>query len=284
MTRFYSKRLLLPFVGVIQLAELDWARAMSLDGKHWAVRYLRDEDDEIRNSPFRDDPRVKCSLVVTLEADGHNTRKVNRYLDPEQARIDGARFYTAMREARIPFAAADRYEYWLLDERERRPLALLQTCFDEAEMDWSAPAPAWLAMPAAELPVADSQASDPQLYTQPVNYRLERRVEARAGNHPQAAWFRRSDTQAGDFPALLLREDWEDEEGRRLCELYLRRLAPRLLMLSGLAPERRQWLEQAAREYALDVERFYPLYPDVFDRQLLNAARVEARLRRSAGG
>jgi hypothetical protein len=31
-----------------------------------------------------------------------------------------------------------------------------------------------------------------------------------------------------------------------------------------------------------DVERFYPLYPEVVDNGLLTAARVEARVRRAA--
>jgi hypothetical protein len=30
-----------------------------------------------------------------------------------------------------------------------------------------------------------------------------------------------------------------------------------------------------------DVERFYPLYPEVVDHQLLTTARVEARMRRA---
>ena len=30
--------------------------------------------------------------------------------------------------ARLPFAAADRYEYWLLDRTYARPLALMHSC------------------------------------------------------------------------------------------------------------------------------------------------------------
>jgi hypothetical protein len=234
MTRLYSKRLLLPYIGVVQVAELDWARALSLDGKHWAVRYARDEVEKIRNSPLRYDPRVNCSLVVTIDGEQVQNRITNRYLDSEQARSDGQRLYEAIADTRVPFEAADRYEYWLLDGKDERPLALLHTCVDEEEMQLPVPEPEWQAMPAMGLEVPDPDPPERDAHPQPVNYRLERLVEARAGYKPQAAWFHRIESATEDFPPLLLREDWEDEEGQRLCELYLRRLAPRLLMLSGL--------------------------------------------------
>jgi hypothetical protein len=282
MPRLYSKRLLLPYIGVVQVAELDWARALSLDGRHWAIRYAKDEVEKIRNSPLKYDPRVNCSLVVTIDGERVRNRITNRYLDPEQAQADSQRLYEAIADTRVPFAVADRYEYWLLDGRDERPLALLHSCVDEEEMQLPVPEPEWQAIPAMGLEVPDPDAAQGDDHPQPVNYRLERLVEERAGYKPKTAWFRRTEGDSRDFPPLLLREDWENEEGQRLCELYLWRLAPRLLMLQGLSESTRSWLEQAAREYALDVERFYPLYPEVVDRNLMNAARVEARLRRAA--
>lgn len=53
-------------------------------------------------------------------------------------------------------------------------------------------------------------------------------------------------------------------------------------MMQGLPRPVRQRLEQAARDHVFDVERFYPLYPEVVDKRLLTAARVEARLRRAS--
>jgi len=80
----------------------------------------------------------------------------------------------------------------------------------------------------------------------------------------------------------LIRDDWDNEQDQRLCDLYLQRLAPRLLMVHDLPQKVRQRLEQAAREYVFDVERFYRLYPEVIDNSLLTSARVEAQLRRAA--
>jgi hypothetical protein len=53
-------------------------------------------------------------------------------------------------------------------------------------------------------------------------------------------------------------------------------------MLPELPPAVRQRLEVAARAHAFDVERFHALYPEVVDREMVDAARVEARLRRAA--
>jgi hypothetical protein len=43
----------------------------------------------------------------------------------------------------------------------------------------------------------------------PVNYRLQKLVEERAGSNPRAAWFERPDPATDDFPPCLIREDWD---------------------------------------------------------------------------
>jgi hypothetical protein len=53
-------------------------------------------------------------------------------------------------------------------------------------------------------------------------------------------------------------------------------------MLQGLSRDYRRRLEQSAREEVFEVERFFPLYPDVVDEQLMATIRVEARIRRAA--
>ena len=54
-------------------------------------------------------------------------------------------------------------------------------------------------------------------------------------------------------------------------------------MLHGLEREERLRLEGYARRYALEVERFFHLYPAVADEKAMSAIRVEARLRLAAG-
>ena len=277
MIRMYSKRLLSPFVGVIQVAEMGRARAVSLDGENWAIQYALVEDKRQRPN---DDLGLNYSLVATVERNRLETQAVHPFLDPDDVRSAAYRLFETVTTARPPLAARDRYEYWLLDSTDQRPLALLESCVDEEEMAQAPPRPVWRAMPASQLYVQPPE--PPQdAYVPPVNYRLQKLIEERAGARPRAAWFERPNPATDDFPPCLIREDWENEERQQLCDLYIRRLAPRLLMIQGLSQSVRHRLERAARDYVFEVERFYRLYPEVVDRSLLTAARVEAQLRRA---
>lgn len=281
MTKLYSKRVLLPFVGIVQVADLGWARALSLNGITWTVRYQQHENVQTRKGRLHYDPRVNIALILTIAKDQMTYRPVRTDLDPGQSEIDSQRFFDAIKSAHIPFEAADIYEYWLLDGEDQSPLALLHTCANEAEMALHTPQAFWQALPAAELAVADPLAQDESVYQPPVNYRLQEYVETQAGKKPRGAWFKRTNTNDDNFPACLIKEQWDDAECQRLCDLYLQRLAPRLLMLSGLPRKLRQRLEKAASQHVFEVDNFYDLYPEVVDDELLSVARVEARLRQS---
>lgn len=55
MIRMYAKRLLNPYLGVIQVAELENTRAMSADGRNWAIQYAQSENIRQRsNNPVQD--------------------------------------------------------------------------------------------------------------------------------------------------------------------------------------------------------------------------------------
>ncbi|MEJ2423541.1 MAG: hypothetical protein P8101_03625, partial [Candidatus Thiodiazotropha sp.] len=54
---------------------------------------------------------------------------------------------------------------------------------------------------------------------------------------------------------------------------------PQLLMLPHIPPDQRARLEELAVRQAQLVERFFPLYPEIHNKDLLNRARVEARIR-----
>ena len=162
------------------------------------------------------------------------------------------------------------------------PLALMFSCTDKSYFDVYPPATEWVALPAILMPIETSEAERSRCYG-PVNYRFECCVAERAGTYPKARWFARSVDDETDFPALLVREDWDDEESRDLCQRYLNRQSPRLLMLHGLSHDARKRMESAAKAHALDVERYFPLYPEVIDQHAMDGIRVEARLRRAAG-
>ncbi len=281
MIKLYSKRVLLPFVGVVQVADLGWARALSLDGIKWSVRYLQHENNKTRKGFLNYDPRVNIAIMLNIEDDQVSSRMIRTDLDSGQTEIDSQRFFEAINPVTIPFEAGDHYEYWLLDAEDDSPLALLQTCVTEDELATDTPAPEWHSIPAAELNVEDPVAQLEDVYQPPVNYRLQQYIETQAGRKPRAAWFKRTSGDSEHFPPCLLKEELSDPEGQRLCDLYLKRIAPRLLMLSGLPVKLRQRLEVDARKNAQEVDDLHRLYPEVINETELTAARVEARIRRA---
>ena len=281
MTRLYSKRLLLPFVGVVQVADLGWARALSVNGINWTVRYQDHENAQTRTELLNYDPRVNIAFILNIERDQMNYRVVRTGLDPEKTETDSQHFFEIIKSAHIPFDSADHYEYWLLDGKDESPIALLHTCVDESAAQLHTPPPVWRSISAAELPIIDSNTQDEIFYQPPVNYRLQEKIEAQAGKKPRGAWFKRTETDTENFPPCLIKAQWDDTESQRLCDLYLNRLAPRLLMLSSLPGEVRQRLENEACQYAIEVDNFYNLYPEVINDKALRVARVEARLRKA---
>ena len=54
-------------------------------------------------------------------------------------------------------------------------------------------------------------------------------------------------------------------------------------MLQNLDFSQRDKAEIMANGFAMEVERYFNLYPDIANQQRMSATRVEARLRRSLG-
>ncbi len=279
----YSRRMLPPFSGQLQIAESGDARALSIDGKHWEIQFRFAANAVNARTDTRNPDRQggKYTDIASITPAGLVRQPLHPIFDTEIVTRAIEQLSSWISGSSLPYPALDRFEYWLLDQSEGKPLALLYSCVSEEEIGAPAARPTWMAMPAAQLPIEEPEDHHAS-YVPPVNARLEGLIAERAGPSPRAAWFDRAETMTTEFPPCLIREDWEQEEQDRLCQLYIHRLAPRLLMLQGLTHEDRQRLEQASRENALDVDRFHQLYPEVIDRKLLKVLRVEASLRRSA--
>ena len=189
--------------------------------------------------------------------------------------LELTRFLT---NAELPFPSADSYEYWLLDAKDESPLAMIFSCTEAEHMPAFPVRLEWTALPAAVMPIEATDA-EKACSSAPVNYRVERLVAERAGRKPKARWVRRRPTETDTFPGMLLREDWDNEADHDLCQRYLMRQSTRLLMLPGLEHDDRLRLEQASRPHVMEVARFYPMYPQVIDSELMSTIRVEARIR-----
>ena len=263
----YSQRLSPPFSGQVQIIESARARALTLDGVNWEIQFGRTSN--VQNGPG--DNRMKRSFVHVASLQQSDIVRIAAEETPNGRPID-KRILELVRhisDAKLPFPAIDEYEYWLLDAKDGSPLAFVFSCADSDEMQNTPVRPEWTALPAAAMPITKTK-DEVERDELPVNYRFESLIAERAGASPKAQWFRRSPGQSDGFPPLLVREDWQEEQARYLCQRYLHRQATRLLMLHGLAHEDRLRLEQAG---------FYALYPEVADQELMTAMRVEARLR-----
>jgi hypothetical protein len=80
---------------------------------------------------------------------------------------------------------------------------------------------------------------------------------------------------------MLVQEQWQNKTNESLIEAFINWLSPYLLVLDFLRDTQRETLELAAKNHALLVDQMFLLYPKVINQQAINAARVEARMRKS---
>jgi len=275
MISAYSQRLSPPFSGQAQIAESDRARAITMDGRSWEIHFMRGGGEgrgyaKHQRSYFRA-AYVSDTWIRRVSEEGtHDGQEVDERI---------LELTNYIEEASLPFPVADEHEYWLLDAQDESPLAMIFSCVEAEQMGTFPDHPEWTALPAAVMPIERSE-EELANGTPPVNYQVERLVAERAGSRPKARWFRRrrySDPEK--FPPFLLREDWNDEKAHDLCQRYIQRQSPRLLMLHGMEHSNRLRLEQAASANVMEVERFHAMYPEIADPELMNEMRVEARLR-----
>jgi len=203
MIKTYSQRLLPPYYGLAQIAESERARAITVDGQTWEIQFLRTGNgSQSRNNIFRRAVTISDSEI----------RKGNIGLEEEKTvdeRIIELTEFLA--DISLPFPSTDQYEYWLLDQNDQSPLALIFSAKDPEQMNAYPSRPEWTALPAAVMPIEMTE--DEKSYSSaPVNYRLERLVAERAGINPKAKWFTRSTNEENLFPVLMLNENWQQED------------------------------------------------------------------------
>lgn len=270
-----------PFSGQMQIVESDRARALTLDSQTWEIQFLHSLNDTTNSNSKAQEAKRYFRVAMIKDSDIREKSIASlQDQEDENAAIDERiiELIEYLATANLPFPAKDIFEYWLLDSKDQSPLALIYSCTEESQKKTFPERAEWTALPAAVMPIDRSEEEISREYA-PINYQVERLVADRAGFYAKAQWFTRQHTPDESFPTLLLRQDWQDNESAELCQRYLQRQSPRLLMLHGLSQEERTQLEVSARKYALEVERFYKLYPEIADQTLMDAIRVEARLR-----
>lgn len=297
----YAVRRVNPFLGVVEVAEISGARALSIDGCHWQIQVKTTRPGHTwgRDGPA---PAAQQFFRFADWSTKHGLTRVpiNPILDVGRMLTAGERMVRALTGVidRLPFPFNDRFEHWLLDDAGE-PLALLATTVvaehmpESRALDWLA-----TARPSDDVRANGREASEKPAGDRCTDRRLadalEQLIRGAAGATHRRSWYQRQpdgtgrpvdDTgvvlPASAFPSLPWRERWCDPDHARLLHDYHHRLAPQLLTLAGLADAMRRDLEQAARLQALRMTDLHRLYPRILQQDVLDTAQVEARLRRS---
>jgi hypothetical protein len=294
----FSLRRLNPLNGVLQVFCSAKSRALSSNGIVWEIQVLSDTPQGLwANMPWSGQEFYTFGLWTAEQ--GLRQVPVNPLFNVRDMIESAEMLIDALRPAitDLPFPPADHYEQWLLDEKRTTPIALLASCRDASEMGrhdcakWIAAERGDFSFISPRLLERDQPNNDgynPRVHASI----LEALVRGRAGQNHSCAWFRHHPRETytpcepkqdgfdpAGFPELPLTEEWEDEEDRQLVADYIAWRAPQLLQLQGLGPSTRERLERAAVTQAEVVDRLWRLYPEIHNKDLLNSARVEARIR-----
>ena len=298
LLRRQTLRRLNPFRGisrVVESADGGAARAVSTDGVNWEVQVQTERPVGWGSLNLGRTETLYYRYGVWSAAEGIARYPVHPALERMRLHREADRLVAALQAmpaAGNDAAPGDRFECWLLDVADGRPLALL-AAVAAAESIPARVASRWHAAPgdAESLSGLGRERAEA----------LERMVARRAG---PIAWFERKSDGAGQkvgtprvlpagragdtviypadaFPELLMLESWPDDDAAAAVAGYLDWLAPRLLMLP-LAESTRARLERAAAAQPDAVAQFFHLYPAVADPQLMNSLRVQARLNQVA--
>jgi hypothetical protein len=301
----YSQRLLNPFRGVVNCIKYRSAEAVTADGVRWDI-YVSNEA-LLDDLPDRQHTQVSDIRYGSWSAEtGLKRGPIFPSDDFLMMEAMGTRVYEHLLEVHrdTPFPFLDSAELWLLDDRGQ-PLALLDSALDPADIDTSQ-APRWnpgLACRRSFVsPAADSLLDDNALPGDITDYLSAYINSMRTGATPAAQVFLRTavsgagtglrginldETLVGRtlesqaFPAMLLDMQHHDDSPGRLVRDFVCWQAPWQLLLPSLEPEARRACENHARVQPLKVDQHYRLYPEIIDREVIDAARVEARLRKT---
>lgn len=277
--QYYSQRQLSPYRGMLHVVDVGHALAYTVDGDHWRTR-LRSREGMLwpvgtwldANLEFR--PEASAALRAAME---------NRPL--------------------LPFPQADRFELWLLGKASAKPLALLQSRRSMAGLEPAADC-AWrpFLLEQADFRANCLRERDAPRHSRawPVPHRdvVERQVNNAARPYASAQWFVRGQDGTGeglggtrvgaemvgrvlpkgDFPELLVDENWSDGIDGELVREYHNWNAAMLLTHLDLCNATRRRLEIAACLRPEKLLEIYRLIPAFINRAVLEVALVQARL------
>ncbi len=287
--RCYAIRRVNPFLGVMQVVEAEQGRALSCNGVVWEI-LVRATQGSTRDGPGPDHKK-KTYYRFGMWSRDHGLMKRASAPAADQDYFElASKCETLVEHLRehhdqLPFELEDNLELWLFEQNKQKPIALLYSLIPGTSLP--SPEPGyWSACIGAN--------GSPGQRRFPQSRALEAQVSQRAGFNIQKQWITRlpggdgvvestgSSIPADRFPVFLLEENWADgEEQMRACE-YIKWISPSLLTLQHLDKDVRARIENSLNVQAISIEHHWRLYPEVIDRKLLKAARVQSKIENSS--
>lgn len=300
----YSQRLLNPFRGSICCIQFQSAEAVTADGSKWDI-YV--SNDGLRADPPGDRRMQISDIRYGSWSAQAGLKRGPLYPSDEFRTLEdmGAVVYEHLLKVHntLPFPFLDVYELWLLD-RQARPLALLDSALTVGDIDLQQ-SRVWTPGLNCRRTFSSSAARDlgvnPETRGASSDY-LGVYINNCAAGTPVLQLFARSPDGAGTglhginldsihhgrtlpaeaFPETLLDTRHHDAPHRRLIDDFIAWQAPWLLLLPTLGKETRHHYEQLAHCQPVKLVQHYRLYPEIIDTAIIDAARVEVRLRETA--
>ncbi len=299
----YAERLLNPFRGIINTIRYQSAEAVTADGVHWDI-YV---SNEALQGDLPGGARAQVSDIRFGRWSADSGLQRGPIFPSEEFRAMEAMGTTVFKHLLevhddIPFPFTDRFELWLLD-KQQRPLVLLDSA-DDADAINLKQACVWRpginCRKTFTSATADSLGITASQHGAITDY-LATYINSRTADMACAQIFERSEDlsgrglhginlgdalqqrrlPAGDFPVVLIEAQAHDDKHRQLLHDFNCWQAPWLLLLPTLSREQRRDCELHARVQALKVAKHYHLYPAIIDQTVIDAARIEARLRKT---
>ncbi len=295
----YSQRLLNPFRGCINCIRYRSAEAVTADGAHWDI-YVSNEG-LLDGLEAQHRPQISDIRFGSWSA-ARGLKRGPMYPSGDFRRMERLgqivfEHLLKMHE-QVPFPFLDSHELWLLD-RQQQPLALLDSALsgEEIRRDQSLQ---WIPGQDCRRSFSTRAAHKLELDKRPgaVADYLTHYVNSLTTQQPSAQLFRRlpdgrgfgrggididpglatRTLPASAFPARLLTSRGHDALHTQLIEDFIRWQAPWQLLLA-MDVQQRGLFEEHARVQPQKVASQYRLYPEIVRTDIIDAARVEARLR-----
>jgi len=283
--RRYAIRRVNPFRGVMQVLEAEEGRALSCNGVVCEILVRATHGNTLGNLDRDNNKKTYYRFGMWSMDDGLMKRANSPAADQDYfelaSKCEALIEYVRNLHHQLPFDLEDNLELWLFDRDNQRPLALLSSLTPGASLP--SPEPKyWSSSIGAN--------GSPSQRRFPEARDLETQVSQRAGFNINKYWVKRlpggdgilehtgNTIPADQFPVLLLAENWENDEEQLRAREYIKWISPSLLTLQHLDKDTRARIENNLNVQAISIEHHWHLYPEIINKKLLKAARVQSEI------